>query len=78
MGLVGILPVGRTHLLLVQARSLLIHDIISEVYKCVLLWACVFLLQIAKTYDIPPEMIKNVFKKTKKGFVCLHSCVIYM
>ena len=26
-------------------------------------------LQIAKTYDIPPEMIKNVFKKTKKGFV---------
>ena len=27
------------------------------------------ILQIAKTYDIPPEMIKNVFKKTKKGFV---------
>ena len=25
------------------------------------------LLQVANIYDIPPEMIKNVFKKTKKG-----------
>jgi hypothetical protein len=29
----------------------------------------VSLLQIARTYDVPPEMIKNVFKKTKKGLL---------
>ena len=43
---------------------------------CVCVGACVYYvhcvyvcaLQIAKTYDIPPEMIKNVFKRTKKGW----------
>jgi transcription factor CP2-like protein len=44
----------------------------AKVYNALLLDALTvhdFKLQIAKTYDVPPEMIKNVFKKTKKGLL---------
>lgn len=28
---------------------------------------CDFFFQVASKYGMPPEMIKNVYKKTKKG-----------
>jgi transcription factor CP2-like protein len=44
----------------------------EKVYNALLLDSLTvhdFKLQIARTYDVPPEMIKNVFKKTKKGLL---------
>ena len=32
--------------------------------KILIVW---FYLQVASKYGMPPEMIKNVYKKTKKG-----------